>query len=99
MTGIDHSLSEADIKALCEGVELKGDGITKPAQVRVLSPELIELTISEGMYHQVKRMLKAVGNEVTSLKRLSIGSVRLDDNLKEGEYRRLAEEEIKLLKE
>lgn len=99
LTGIDHPLSESDIKALCEGVELKGDGITKSAQVRVLSPELIELTISEGMYHQVKRMLKAVGNEVTSLKRLSIGSVRLDDNLKEGEYRRLTEEEIKLLKE
>ncbi|MCR4679089.1 MAG: rRNA pseudouridine synthase [Lachnospiraceae bacterium] len=99
LTGIDHPLSESDIKALSEGVELKGDGITKPAQVCVLSPELIELTISEGMYHQVKRMLKAVGNEVTSLKRLSIGSVRLDDNLKEGEYRRLTEEEIKLLKE
>ncbi|MBR5761645.1 MAG: rRNA pseudouridine synthase [Lachnospiraceae bacterium] len=99
LTGIDHPLSETDIKALCEGVELKGDGITKPAQVRVLSPELIELTISEGMYHQVKRMLKTVGNEVTSLKRLSIGAVRLDDNLKEGEYRRLTEEEIKLLKE
>ena len=99
LTGIDHPLSETDIKALCEGVELKGDGITKPAQVRVLSPELIELTICEGMYHQVKRMLKTVGNEVTSLKRLSIGAVRLDDNLKEGEYRRLTEEEIKLLKE
>ena len=99
LTGIDHALSESDIKSLCEGVELKGDGITKPAKVSVLSPTCIELTINEGMYHQVKRMLKAVGNEVTSLKRISIGPVKLDDNLKEGEYRRLTEEEIKLLKE
>ncbi|MBR6307344.1 MAG: rRNA pseudouridine synthase [Lachnospiraceae bacterium] len=96
---IDHPLSDNDIKTLCEGVELKGDGVTKPAKVNVIAPTRIELTICEGMYHQVKRMLKAVGNEVTSLKRISIGPVSLDDNLKEGEYRRLTEEEIKLLKE
>ena len=99
LTGIDHPLTDDDIKTLCGGIELKGDGITGPAEVKVIEPDLIELTIGEGMYHQVKRMLKAVGNEVVSLKRISIGGLKLDESLNEGTYRRLTEEEIKLLKE
>ena len=99
LVGIAHSLTEEDINRLETGIVLTGDGVTKPAKVRVLSPTEIELTISEGMYHQVKRMLKAVDNEVLSLKRLSMGSVRLDESLPEGSYRRLTEEEILSLKE
>ena len=53
-----------------------------------------ELTIYEGKYHQVKRMFKAVGNEVVALKRLSMGSLKLDENLAPGEYRDLTEEEL-----
>lgn len=99
LVGIDHSLTADDINKLESGVMLTGDGMTKPAQVEVLSSSEIKLTISEGMYHQVKRMLKAVGNEVISLKRLSMGKVFLDDNLPEGKYRRLKEEEILALRE
>ncbi|MBO4678702.1 MAG: 16S rRNA pseudouridine(516) synthase [Lachnospiraceae bacterium] len=94
-----HSLTEADISALESGVELTGDGMTKPAKVEVIAPCEIKLTITEGMYHQVKRMLKAVGNEVTYLKRLSMGEVVLEESLAEGSYRRLTEEEILSLKE
>jgi len=96
---INHSLNEDDIKALETGVELIGDGITKPAKIEVISPTEIKLSITEGMYHQVKRMLKAVGNEVIYLKRLSMGPVILDETLKEGSYRRLTEKEILSLKE
>lgn len=55
------------------------------------------LTISEGRKHQVKRMLKAIGCYVIYLKRVAIGELSLDENLKEGEYRPLKEEEVKLL--
>ena len=99
LVGIDHSLAAEDIKSLESGVELTGDGMTKPARVNVINDTLIELTITEGMYHQVKRMLAAVGNKVITLKRLSMGSVVLDDSIPEGSYRRLAETEILSLKE
>lgn len=57
------------------------------------------LTISEGRKHQVKRMLKAVGCYVVSLKRISIGGLTLDESLKKGEYRSLTEQEVKKLVE
>lgn len=90
-------LSKEDIDRLEKGIELD-DSITKPAKVRVISDYESELTISEGMYHQVKRMFKAIGNEVLFLKRISIGDVTLDTNLAEGSYRRLTSDEIDLLK-
>ena len=55
----------------------------------------IRLTIQEGKFHQVKRMFQAVGKEVVYLKRERMGSLILDDNLAEGEYRMLTEEELK----
>ena len=57
----------------------------------------IRLTIQEGKFHQVKRMFQAVGKEVVYLKRERMGSLILDDNLAEGEYRMLTEEELKNL--
>ena len=57
----------------------------------------VEITVTEGRYHQIKRMFEAVGMKVTYLKRLSMGSLRLDESLKPGEYRRLTDEEVKLL--
>lgn len=59
----------------------------------------ILLTICEGKFHQVKRMFEAIGCKVTYLKRISMGSLKLDEALKLGEYRPLTKEEIKLLKE
>ena len=57
----------------------------------------IRLTIQEGKFHQVKRMFQAVEKEVVYLKRERMGSLILDDNLAEGEYRMLTEEELKNL--
>lgn len=54
----------------------------------------IELTIQEGKFHQVKRMFEAVGKRVTYLKRISMGSLTLDENLALGEYRELTTEEL-----
>jgi len=59
---------------------------------------LAYITISEGKFHQVKRMFKAVNNEVLYLKRVKMGSLSLDEKLKLGEYRELTEEELNNLK-
>ncbi len=83
-----------------QGLDI-GDQIpTKPATVRILEDKKITLTITEGRFHQVKRMVHAAGNEVLYLKRLRMGSLRLDPRLPKGSYRRLTEEEQEdLLKE
>lgn len=94
---IKSPLSEADVKRLEEGVDIGEEKETLPANVEVLEETKILLTISEGKFHQVKRMLLAVGNEVLYLKRLSMGSLKLDENLKAGEYRALTGEEIEKL--
>lgn len=83
------------IQALEQGVELRNDPQpTKPAQVRVLAEREIELTITEGRYHQVKRMMAAVGNHVEGLHRERIGSITLDPTLAPGQYRELTADEI-----
>ena len=91
---VDAPLSEEQIHALEQGVDI-GEGIvTKPAEVQVLDEKSILLTICEGKFHQVKRMLKAVGNEVKALKRVQFGSLTLDEGLAPGTYRELTEEEV-----
>ena len=57
------------------------------------------LTLHEGKFHQVKRMLQAVGNEVVGLQRVAFGGLRLDPELEPGEYRELTEEELAILRE
>ena len=85
-------LAEA-ITQLQNGVILKGlEQRTRPAIVKVLNDNLIELTISEGKYHQVKRMLRAVNNKVIALHRAQIGPLELD--IEEGEWRYLTEQEV-----
>ena len=93
---IEHPLSDSDINKLTYGIKI-GDDECKPAIVKVLSDKEIELTIFEGMFHQVKRMLKAVNNEVVYLKRLSMGDLKLDESLEEGKYRKLSDTELKIL--
>lgn len=93
---ISNPLSDEDIKALESGIKI-GDDVCKPAIVKVLSDNEIELTIFEGMFHQVKRMLKAVNNEVAFLKRVSIGDLKLDEELHEGKYRKLTDKELQIL--
>ena len=75
---------------------------TVPAKLNILSsgPESeIEITIREGKFHQIKRMFEAVDKKVVYLKRLSMGSLRLDETLALGEYRELTEDEVQALKE
>ncbi|MCP3907603.1 MAG: 16S rRNA pseudouridine(516) synthase RsuA [Oceanicoccus sp.] len=67
---------------------------TKPAQMEVVDVQTARLTISEGKYHQVKRMLAAVGNKVEMLHRERIGHIVLDEDLMPGEYRALTPEEV-----
>lgn len=93
----EHALSPEDIRKLEAGVDI-GDGkLTLPAKVSVLEDDTILLTIHEGRFHQVKRMLLAVGNGVRKLKRISFGALELDRELKEGEYRELTQDEIAAL--
>jgi 16S rRNA pseudouridine516 synthase len=96
--GLKDPITDDSLLKLEAGVELKGDGITKPAKTLKLNEKEILLTINEGMYHQVKRMAAAVGNKVIYLKRIGIGDIKLDESLKEGEYRQLTKEELLLLK-
>lgn len=101
---LEKLLTETDIAKLENGVELK-DFTTKDAKVEIIenSEEANKIrayiTISEGKFHQVKRMFKAVGNEVRYLKRVKMGTLSLDENLKLGEYRELTEDELTKLKE
>lgn len=89
-----EAISEGAIEALETGVSLHGEDMpTRPADVRVMGEREIALTISEGRYHQVKRMLAAVGNHVVALHRHSIGGIELDSNLAPGGFRPLTPEE------
>ncbi len=92
------SISEEDCKKLSEGVDIGDEKPTAPAKVERVAEKEILLTIREGRFHQVKRMLQAVGNEVVYLKRLSMGSLRLPKDLEKGAYRPLSEEEIYKIK-
>ncbi len=98
---IRGKVTEDDIVAFKAGVELDDGYVTKPAILKILESKdksLIELTITEGKFHQVKRMFEAVGKKVLELKRIQIGPLQLDKNLRLGEYRELTEEEIEKLK-
>ncbi|TDO98675.1 pseudouridine synthase [Marinomonas balearica] len=87
-------IEESECRALESGVMLNGEEHpTSPAKVVKLSDKEILLSIKEGKYHQVKRMLASVGNKVEKLHRESISDVNLD-GLEEGQYRMLTEEEI-----
>jgi 16S rRNA pseudouridine516 synthase len=99
---IDQEVTHDDIKAFAEGVTLDDGYETKPGELRILKSGLrsdIELTITEGKFHQVKRMFEAVGKKVIYLKRISMGPLPLDETLELGEYRELTDEEVELLKE
>ncbi len=89
--------SARDLQQLRDGVRLKGEQRpTRPAEVRQLTPCELLLSITEGRYHQVKRMLAALGHRVVSLHREAIGPLELDPELPLGAFRLLREDEIAL---
>ena len=91
---VDGELSAADAEAFARGMTL-GDGLEcLPAGLEVLPDRVCIVTLREGKFHQVKRMLAARGAPVVYLKRLSMGPLTLDDSLAAGAYRLLRAEEI-----
>ncbi|MGN1342990.1 MAG: pseudouridine synthase [Traorella sp.] len=93
-----EDLNDEMILQLQRPIQLKEDSF-QPANVEKISDNELYITIQEGKFHQVKRMIHYVGNEVIYLKRISFGPLILDAKLNPGEYRELNEEEIKQLGE
>ena len=95
-------MNQADVERFAEGIELK-DFTCQPAQLKILEVDeeketsLVEISLAEGKFHQVKRMVAACGKEVTDLQRITMGPLQLDPELALGEWRRLTEEELKSL--
>ncbi|MFC6332494.1 pseudouridine synthase [Paenibacillus septentrionalis] len=100
-------VTEEDQRAFEQGVALDDGYITKTAKLIIDSYEdssdgpcsWIRLTITEGKFHQVKRMFQSVGKQVLRLNRLSMGPLELDQSLERGQYRELTEEEVEQLKQ
>lgn len=105
--------TEEDVVKLAEGVDIGEKDLTRPARLEILSTwesgtesaeagknweSEIRLTIHEGKFHQVKRMMEALGKKVTYLERLSMGPLELPSDLPTGKYRSLTEKELELLK-
>lgn len=93
---VDGALDEAHVRAMAEGIKLK-DFTAQPARLRIIESDLGELTVTEGKYHQVKRMFAALGREVIALNRASLGGVVLDAALAPGAVRALTGGEAALL--
>ena len=87
------------IEKFKKGVTLDDGYKTKPATLEILSENEINLTISEGKFHQVKRMFESVGNKVEYLKRIKMNNLELDESLELGQCRELTEEEFNALTE
>ncbi|MGB4984923.1 MAG: pseudouridine synthase [Erysipelotrichaceae bacterium] len=94
---LGQDIDDSQIKMLENGVSID-DFVTTPAVVKVIDNTHIELTIYEGRFHQVKKMMVAIGNECVNLHRLAIGSLSLDSGLALGEYRHLSEKEVNKFK-
>lgn len=102
---VDGIVTKADVEAIAKGVDIGEEKLTLPAELEILKVDEssgeseIYLTICEGKFHQVKRMMQSVGKTVTYLKRISMGPLRLPDDLGKGECRPLTEDEIRALKQ
>lgn len=92
---LEHPLADDTAAQFEAGVQLHNeDSLTKPAQLEKIEDCLVRLTLSEGRYHQVKRMFAAVGNRVVALHRERIGEIVMDEDLEPGQYRPLTEQEV-----
>ena len=101
---VDGIMTQEDVEKFAQGIPLK-DFICQPAILELVSIDreksqsLVRVTIAEGKFHQVKRMVAYCDKEVVNLKRLTMGTLTLDENLKRGEWRRLTKEELEGLLE
>ncbi len=98
---VEGFVDQTIVDKFLEGLDIGDDDLTLPAKLVIEEggqESRVRITITEGRYHQIKRMFEAVGMRVKYLKRLSMGRLQLDESLKLGEYRRLDEAELELLK-
>ena len=99
---VSGRLTEREVQAFAEGLE-PSDFRAKPAELRILAAgeesSEAEVTVTEGKFHQVKRMFSATGHEVLTLRRLRFGPLTLDEALSEGQWRELTEGELRLLRQ
>ena len=101
---VDGIMTDEDIETFAQGIPLK-DFTCQPAKLELVSIDrekeesLVRVTIAEGKFHQVKRMVAYCGKEVVDLQRLTMGTLTLDEDLKRGEWRRLTKEELEGLLE
>lgn len=93
-----EKLTKENIDLCKKGIVIDRDVLCHPALLEIIDDFHCYLTIDEGKYHQVKKMFLSMNNKVLALKRIKIGDIYLDHQLKEGEYRKLSKEEIFLLK-
>lgn len=96
---VEKPLHAEEILRLECGVDIGDEKLTMPARVNVQKDGKLHLSITEGRFHQVKRMLAAVGNRVLHLKRLRMGTLYLDREMRPGDYRFLTEQEIENLRD
>lgn len=100
---VDGLLATDAAERLSNGIEFK-DFVSRPAKLEILSEDTDNntcealVTVCEGRFHEVKRLIAAVGGDVAYLKRIAFGPLKLDAELKPGEYRTLTDEEIRALK-
>lgn len=92
------TFKEEYVNAFKNGITLDDGYITLPADIKLIGENKAHVTLHEGKFHQVKRMFLALNMEVTYLKRISFGSLVLDESLNKGEYRLLSQKEIEDLK-
>ena len=93
---VDGKVTQEDVEAFRVGLDIGDEALTKPAELSVLEERensKVRVVITEGRYHQIKRMFAAVGKQVVYLKRTAMGSLKLDETLLPGEYRELTDEE------
>lgn len=101
---LDGIVTDEDITMFKTGVDIGEEKLCKPATLKVVDIDenkghsRVYITITEGKFHQIKRMANAIGMDVLFLKRLSMGSLVLDPALSPGEYRRLTEDELNSLR-
>lgn len=93
---VDGVLQQSDIAAMASGLDL-GDFVAKPGRLTIESENVGRLVVTEGKFHQVKRMFEKIGKPVLQLKRLTMGGVRLDEALAAGQFRALTAEETAAL--
>ena len=96
---LSEAPGEEEIGELRRGTDIGDEKPTKPCGIEMISDTALYITLTEGRYHQIKRMFGKYGQEVIFLKRLRFGPLTLDEALRPGEYRKLSDEEIEALKQ